>query len=113
LRFYLKDTAQHRSKVSILLHPFLPSSFRDLNPPSGALQSKEDKESSVTSGDNQEPHSSTRNPEDRISVAQADDKLREKLESLSGEGGVAGIEYENGKPVAMKRSVRENMFRLI
>jgi hypothetical protein len=46
-------------------------------------------------------------------MAQIDEELRQKLEGMSGEGGAAGIELENGKPVAMKRGVRENMFRLI
>jgi hypothetical protein len=45
--------------------------------------------------------------------AQQDEELRLKLEGISGEGGEAGLELENGKPVAMKRGVRENMFRLI
>lgn len=35
------------------------------------------------------------------------------MERLAGDGGEAGIELEDGKPVAMKRGVRENMFRLI
>ncbi|GFF42201.1 hypothetical protein IFM46972_06789 [Aspergillus udagawae] len=47
------------------------------------------------------------------SVAQADEELRERLEQMSGEGGASGIEYEDGKPTAMKRSVRNNMFRYI
>ncbi|PYI06745.1 hypothetical protein BO78DRAFT_314936, partial [Aspergillus sclerotiicarbonarius CBS 121057] len=47
------------------------------------------------------------------SVAQADQELRERLEQMSGGGGAAGIEYEDGKPNAMKRSVRNNMFRYI
>lgn len=46
-------------------------------------------------------------------MAQLDEELREKLEDMSGEGGASGIELENGKPVAMKRGVRDNMFRLI
>lgn len=46
-------------------------------------------------------------------VSQADAELRERLEQLSGGGGASGIEYEDGKPNAMKRSVRNNMFRLI
>jgi len=46
-------------------------------------------------------------------MAQLDEELREKLEGRSGEGGAAGLELEGGKPVAMKRGVRENMFRLI
>ncbi|BCS01913.1 uncharacterized protein AKAW2_60177A [Aspergillus luchuensis] len=47
------------------------------------------------------------------SVAQADQELRERLEQMSGGGGASGIEYEDGKPSAMKRSVRNNMFRYI
>ncbi|KAJ5423542.1 hypothetical protein N7491_008758 [Penicillium cf. griseofulvum] len=47
------------------------------------------------------------------SVSQADAELRERLEQMSGEGGASGIEYEDGKPNAMKRGVRNNMFRLI
>jgi hypothetical protein len=46
-------------------------------------------------------------------MAQIDAELREKLEGMSGDGGAAGIELEDGKAVAMKRGVRENMFRLI
>jgi hypothetical protein len=45
--------------------------------------------------------------------AELDDELRLKLEDMSGEGGAAGLEYENGKAVAMKRGVKQNMFRLI
>ena len=46
-------------------------------------------------------------------VAEADAELMEKLAGHSDEGGAAGVEYENGKPVAQKRSVKNNMFRLI
>lgn len=46
-------------------------------------------------------------------MAQLDEELRLKLDGLSGDGGDAGIELEDGKPVAMKRGVRDNMFRLI
>ncbi|KAL4742747.1 hypothetical protein BDV11DRAFT_158506 [Aspergillus similis] len=46
-------------------------------------------------------------------VAQADEELRQRLEEMSGEGGAAGLEYEDGKPQTMKRSVRNNMFRYI
>ncbi|KAL9098305.1 MAG: hypothetical protein Q9163_006016 [Psora crenata] len=45
--------------------------------------------------------------------AEADAELRQKLESISGDGGEAGMELENGRPVAMKRGVKNNMFRLI
>ncbi|KFY67282.1 hypothetical protein V496_01652 [Pseudogymnoascus sp. VKM F-4515 (FW-2607)] len=46
-------------------------------------------------------------------IAELDEELKLKLEEISGEGGAAGLEYENGKAVAMKRGVKENMFRLI
>lgn len=51
--------------------------------------------------------------ERKKTVAEQDEELRRKLEGISGHGGEAGLELENGQPVAMKRSVRENMFRLI
>ena len=46
-------------------------------------------------------------------LTELDEELRQKMEGLSGEGGASGVEYEDGKPAAMKRSVRENMFRYI
>ncbi|KAI5925550.1 hypothetical protein F4810DRAFT_659114 [Camillea tinctor] len=46
-------------------------------------------------------------------VAEKDEELRLKMSGLSGDGGSAGIEYEDGKPVALKRSVKNNMFRYI
>ncbi|KAI2635721.1 hypothetical protein GGS26DRAFT_589389 [Hypomontagnella submonticulosa] len=46
-------------------------------------------------------------------TAELDAELRLKMSGLAGDGGEAGVEYENGKPVAMKRSVKENMFRYI
>ncbi|KAK3636645.1 hypothetical protein LTR56_000862 [Elasticomyces elasticus] len=45
--------------------------------------------------------------------AQLDAELMEKLAGMSDEGGSAGVEYEDGKPVTMKRSVKSNMFRYI
>lgn len=46
-------------------------------------------------------------------VAELDEEVRKKLAGIAGDGGEAGVEYEDGRPVAMKRSVRENMFRYI
>ena len=46
-------------------------------------------------------------------MAELDEEMRLKLEGISGEGGEAGLELEDGQPVAMKRSVKNNMFRLI
>jgi hypothetical protein len=45
--------------------------------------------------------------------AELDQELQLKLQGLAGDGGDAGIEYEDGKPVSMKRSVKNNMFRYI
>ncbi|EME78619.1 uncharacterized protein MYCFIDRAFT_9395, partial [Pseudocercospora fijiensis CIRAD86] len=42
-----------------------------------------------------------------------DEELMRKLAGISGDGGESGVEYEDGKPVAMKRGVKNNMFRLI
>ncbi|KAK5740838.1 hypothetical protein LTR17_004428 [Elasticomyces elasticus] len=45
--------------------------------------------------------------------AQLDAELMEKLAGMSDDGGSAGVEYEDGKPVTMKRGVKSNMFRYI
>ncbi|KAF2789964.1 hypothetical protein K505DRAFT_86493 [Melanomma pulvis-pyrius CBS 109.77] len=45
--------------------------------------------------------------------AELDKELELKMQGLSGDGGESGVEFEDGKPVAMKRSVRNNMFRYI
>ena len=49
----------------------------------------------------------------RKSQAQLDEDLRLKMAGREGDGGASGVEYEDGKPVAMKRGVRNNMFRYI
>lgn len=41
-------------------------------------------------------------------MAELDEEMRLKMSGLSGDGGEAGIEYEDGQPVAMKRSVKNN-----
>ncbi|KAF3761204.1 hypothetical protein M406DRAFT_73639 [Cryphonectria parasitica EP155] len=46
-------------------------------------------------------------------VKQLDEELRLKMEGLSGEGGSAGVEYENGKAEGLRRGVKANMFRVI
>lgn len=45
--------------------------------------------------------------------AQLDKELQDRMAGLSGDGGEAGVELEGGQPVAMKRSVKNNMFRYI
>ena len=39
--------------------------------------------------------------EPKKTMAQLDEELRMKLEGRSGDGGAAGLELENGQPVAM------------
>lgn len=46
-------------------------------------------------------------------MAQMDEELRQKMSGLAGDGGEAGVEMEDGQPVSMKRSVKQNMFRYI
>ena len=46
-------------------------------------------------------------------MAELDEDLRRKMSGIAGDGGAAGVEYEDGKPVAMRRGVRNNMFRYI
>lgn len=46
-------------------------------------------------------------------MAQQDQELMDKMKGLSGDGGEAGVEYEDGQPADMKRSVKNNMFRYI
>lgn len=49
----------------------------------------------------------------RKTMAEIDEEMRMKMSGIAGDGGEAGIEYEDGQPVAMKRSVKNNMFRYI
>ncbi|KAL9073343.1 MAG: hypothetical protein Q9161_002958 [Pseudevernia consocians] len=51
--------------------------------------------------------------EQKKTQAELDDELRQKLEAMSGDGGAAGLELEDGQPVSMKRGVKNNMFRYI
>ncbi|KAJ5587119.1 uncharacterized protein N7459_002884 [Penicillium hispanicum] len=70
-------------------------------------------QSSISDESHPNPPEKSSTPNKAKTVSQTDAELRERLEKMSGEGGAAGIEYEDGKPNAMKRSVRNNMFRLI
>ena len=45
--------------------------------------------------------------------AELDRELQLKMQGMAGDGGDAGIEFEDGQPVSMKRSVKNNMFRYI
>ncbi|KAI0534888.1 hypothetical protein GGR58DRAFT_33494 [Xylaria digitata] len=59
------------------------------------------------------PASVTHQSKPKKTMEQLDEELRLKMSGIAGDGGEAGVEYEDGKPVAMKRSVKDNMFRYI
>lgn len=59
-----------------------------------------------------EPAKDSSTPKKKTS-AELDRELREKLEGMSGDGGGAGVEYENGRAEGLKRGVKSNMFRVI
>ena len=46
-------------------------------------------------------------------TAELDEELRQKMSGMAGDGGEPGVEYEDGRPADMKRSVKNNMFRYI
>ncbi|VUC37810.1 unnamed protein product [Clonostachys rosea] len=50
---------------------------------------------------------------DKKTIAQLDEELRLRLEDMSGDGGAAGVEYENGRAEGLKSEVKRNMFRII
>lgn len=55
-------------------------------------------------------------PQEKVkkkTIAELDEELKLKMESMSGGGGSAGVEYENGKAEGLKRGVKDNMFRVI
>ena len=56
---------------------------------------------------------SGKKPDTKKTQRELDEELRQRMEGISGEGGASGVEYEDGRPASMKRSVRENMFRYI
>lgn len=62
---------------------------------------------------NAEQKSSSESGSGKKTMAQMDEELRQKMSGLAGDGGEAGVEFEDGQPVSMKRSVKNNMFRYI
>lgn len=82
------------------------SSASNPSQPDNATQTST-KASETKAPESQEP------PKKKKTIAQLDEELRQKMSGLAGDGGEAGVELENGQPVSMKRSVRENMFRYI
>ncbi|KAI0427588.1 hypothetical protein F5Y09DRAFT_344550 [Xylaria sp. FL1042] len=50
------------------------------------------------------PPPETRQDKKTKTTAEMDEELKQKMSGIAGDGGEAGIEYEDGQPVAMKRS---------
>ncbi|RMY55804.1 hypothetical protein D0865_03987 [Hortaea werneckii] len=69
-----------------------------------------DKQSKDTQAETTQDQNKQPQPKSQL---QQDDELMQKMKGLAGDGGEAGVEYENGVPADMKRSVRNNMFRYI
>lgn len=71
--------------------------------------------SAATQSSQQEPAASVPQSQSgqRKTQEELDRELMAKMSGLAGDGGESGVEYEDGKPVAMKRSVSSNMFRYI
>ncbi|KAF6810129.1 hypothetical protein CSOJ01_06541 [Colletotrichum sojae] len=74
--------------------------------------STSDDKSSTTSGKTSTSDSSSHQKKKKT-MAELDEEMRLKLEAMSGGGGAAGVEYENGKAEGLKRGVKSNMFRVI
>ncbi|TVY12649.1 hypothetical protein LARI1_G009238 [Lachnellula arida] len=70
-------------------------------------------QTSVDSAKAKESSEAREVPKKKKTMAELDEELRAKLDGISGEGGGAGVQYEGGKAVGLKRGVRENMFRVI
>ncbi|KAK3331862.1 hypothetical protein B0T19DRAFT_456290 [Cercophora scortea] len=71
------------------------------------------KDEDKTEGNRSAMDTTNQNNLKRKTQAQLDEELKLKMEEMAGDGGASGVEYEDGKPVAMKRAVKENMFRYI
>ncbi|KAF2691217.1 hypothetical protein K458DRAFT_382788 [Lentithecium fluviatile CBS 122367] len=73
----------------------------------------------VTQNSQDEPSTASAKPSEeqqrkkKKTQAELDKELQLKMQGLSGDGGESGVEYEDGQPVSMKRSVKNNMFRYI
>ncbi|KAH7130576.1 hypothetical protein B0J11DRAFT_255035 [Dendryphion nanum] len=107
----------HRTVLSTFL-PF----FRSTNPsPFSSIQSR--CVSTQTKPDTGGIPSQTSDPSSKPSEevikqkkktqAELDKELELKMKGIAGDGGESGVELEDGQPVALKRGVKNNMFRYI
>ncbi|KAI9790564.1 MAG: hypothetical protein M1833_001915 [Piccolia ochrophora] len=89
-----------------------PPNSQPSNPQSSSTETPQSKPSS---SDKDPSLANTHGSSDAKPKQQAptDDELRQRLEAMSGGGGEAGLQLEDGKPVAMGRGTKSNMFRVI
>lgn len=118
--FLANRTARLPARVTVAQHACYSSSFGASAPaPRNGQEDATKTEQDVNKISNRnEPVSSESTREDSKSdrkktVADLDEELRLKMEALAGEGGSAGVEYEDGKAEGLKRGVKANMFRVI
>lgn len=96
---------------TLLRQPTRLSSSSSSSPSQAKIEASDqeaDRKANASSSDEGTP--SSKKPK---TVAEADAELALKMSGLAGDGGEAGVELEDGQPVSMKRSVRNNMFRYI
>ncbi|RMY43944.1 hypothetical protein D0864_15722 [Hortaea werneckii] len=105
----------HRAIANRVQHFTNPSAARSARlftttPPGLDGLPPKDKQSKDTQAETSQNQGKQPQPKSQL---QQDNELMQKMKGLAGDGGEAGVEYENGVPADMKRSVRNNMFRYI
>ncbi|CZT50100.1 hypothetical protein WAI453_012725 [Rhynchosporium graminicola] len=101
------STRQYSSKAFTRVHETKPIGMDSQESPKAKLE-KTDIDANAKATEEKDEA-----PKRQKTVLEQDEELRLKLEGISGEGGGAGVEYEGGKAVGLKRGVKENMFRVI
>ncbi|KAH0154961.1 hypothetical protein KCU67_g8861, partial [Aureobasidium melanogenum] len=105
----LKSSQRVLSGACVLRAPCLRQTRLASSNPKSASSPKDTQNSQKPST----PQSQPDQPKKHKTLAELDEELRQKMAGHAGDGGDAGIEYEDGQPVSMKRSVKNNMFRYI
>lgn len=97
-----------------ILNPLpLKETVRDSSTSSGQLRQEVEKQQKLGANTISGEFSNAAGSKRKKTMKEIDDELQAAMEGRSGDGGLAGAELEGGKAVAMKRGVRENMFRYI
>ncbi|KFH44215.1 hypothetical protein ACRE_050120 [Hapsidospora chrysogenum ATCC 11550] len=98
---------------------FTPNSSRRFTSSDAEAGSQQEKQPEDTSSNTKQPKTTSEGPargataKSSKTMAQLDEEMRAKMEDMSGEGGAAGVEYENGVAQGLKKEVKRNMFRVI